>query len=266
MATPFSFDGEGGILERWATHYDADATVDALGNVPAELLAMEFSLMDPIDQYITKYVRLYENLEDEEFVRNFARMEQWIWDGVDVAGEVYREFITEIYQDNRLVRGEYHLGDDRIDVSEIEMPVQQIVGEYDHIVPPESSKPLNDAISSADERLVEFSAGHIGISVSGGAHADLWPDVCDWLADRDTNDTGSTADGGADATGDSVTGTNGHAPEIETIRGIGPTYAERLHDAGIDTVADLAEYDPETLAEIADTSASRTSFWLEQGA
>ena len=266
MATPFSFDGEGGILERWATHYDADATVDALGNVPAELLAMEFSLMDPIDQYITKYVRLYENLEDEEFVRNFARMEQWIWDGVDVAGEVYREFITEIYQDNRLVRGEYYIGDDRIDVSEIEMPVQQIVGEYDHIVPPESSKPLNDQVSSADERLIEFSAGHIGISVSGGAHANLWPDVCDWLADRDATEAGPTADDGADATGDSVTNTNGHAPDIETIRGIGPTYADRLHEAGIDTVADLAEYDPEQLAEIADAAASRTAYWIDQAA
>jgi polyhydroxyalkanoate synthase len=193
-------------------------------------------------------------------------MEQWIWDGVDVAGEVYREFITEIYQDNRLVRGEYYIGDDRIDVSEIEMPVQQIVGEYDHIVPPESSKPLNDQVSSADERLIEFSAGHIGISVSGGAHANLWPDVCDWLADRDATEAGPTADDGADATGDSVTNTNGHAPDIETIRGIGPTYADRLHEAGIDTVADLAEYDPEQLAEIADAAASRTAYWIDQAA
>jgi polyhydroxyalkanoate synthase len=274
MATPLAFDGTGGILERWANHYDPDTTVEALGNLPAELLAVEFSMMDPVDQYITKYVNLYENIEDEDFVRNFARMEEWIWDGVDVAGEAYREFINDIYKDNQLVNGEYELGDEPIDLSDIEMPAQQIVGKYDHIVPSESSKPFNDLISSEDERLVEFGAGHIGISVSGKAHAELWPDVCEWFAERDastaeaeTAETGTTTDPDVSAGGrisvDSAEATSGHAATVDAVDGIGPTYAERLAGAGIETVADLREHDPEELAEIADTYPSRTENWLE---
>jgi polyhydroxyalkanoate synthase len=184
MATPVALDGTGGVLERWATHFDPETLVGALGNVPAELLAFEFAMMDPVENYVTKYVRLYENIEDDEFVENFARMERWIWDGVDVAGETFREFVTEIYRENSLVEGEYHLGEERVDIGAVEMPVQQVVGEYDHIVPPESSKPLNDAVGTDDERIVEFDAGHIGISVSSGAHEELWPDVCAWLAER----------------------------------------------------------------------------------
>jgi polyhydroxyalkanoate synthase len=275
LATPIAFGRDEGLLERWANHYDPDTTVAAMGNLPAELLAVEFSLMDPIDQYITKYVTLYENFEDEDFVRNFARMEQWIWDGVDVAGEVYREFINDIYQENQLVNGEYHLGDDPVRIEDITVPTQQIVGHYDDIVPPESSKPYNDLVSSEDERLVEFRAGHIGISVSGKAHKELWPDVCSWFAERDASKhragsdvtqpeesepTVSSPDG---VSVDSAEATSGHAATVDAVEGIGPTYAERLSGAGIETVDELRQYDPEELAEIADTYPSRTENWLE---
>jgi polyhydroxyalkanoate synthase len=185
LATPVAVDGTGGVLERWASHVDPETLVGTLGNVPAELLAVQFAMMDPVENFVTKYVHLYENIEDDEFVENFARMERWIWNGVDVAGAVFREFVTDIYQENRLVRGEYVLDGRRVDLDEVGMPVQQVVGEYDHIVPPESSRPLNDAVGTDDERIVEFAAGHIGISVSSRAHETLWPDVCEWLADRD---------------------------------------------------------------------------------
>jgi polyhydroxyalkanoate synthase len=185
MATPFAFDGAGGLLEHWANHYSADVVVERLGNIPAELLAVGFSMMDPVDQYLTKYVRLFENIQDEAFVANFSRMEQWIWDGVDVPGAVYREFLDDIYTDNKLARSEFELDGERVDLSTIEVPVLQIVGEYDHIVPPESSKPFSETVASEDERIIEFPAGHIGISVSSKAHRELWPDVCDWFADRD---------------------------------------------------------------------------------
>ncbi len=255
MATPYVFEGTGGILEHWASYFDPDTVVDALGNLPADFLAVSFSMMDPIDQYISKYVRLYENVENEAFVENFARMEQWIWDGVDVVGEAYREFISDIYQDNQLVEGEYTLGDQPIDLSDIDVPVQQIVGEYDHIVPPESSRPINDHVSSEDQRLIEFPAGHIGISVSSSAHDRLWPDVTDWLAARDVSRE--------DVDADEETATGDDAAHVSTVRGIGQTFADRLEAADIETVTDLRDHDAEELAEVADTYPSRTEDWLD---
>jgi len=198
MATPVSLDGTGGILERWAEHFDPVQAADVLGNVPGELLAMEFAMMDPVDQFVTKYVRLYENLEDDAFVENFARMERWIWDSVDVAGRAFHEFVDGVYRDNHLARGEFSLDGDPVDLSAIEVPLCQIVGEYDHIVPPASSKPLGDLVGSDDQRLIEFSAGHIGISVSSSAHDELWPEVTDWLGERSAPlaETPSTAEDG----------------------------------------------------------------------
>ena len=248
MATPVAFDDTGGILERWARHYDPEVAVETYGNLPAELLSYEFSLMEPVENYVTKYVRLYENIEDESFVANFARMEQWIWDGVDVAGEAYREFVSEVYKKNQLVEDAITLDEERVVLGDVRVPVLGIVGQYDHIVPPESSKPLNDLVGSEDERLIEFPAGHIGISVSSKAHDRLWPEVCEWYAAR------SAPPGGA--------GTDDDETPVEAVHGVGPTYAERLTTAGIETVSDLHEYDPRVLAAVADTSPARADQWL----
>lgn len=184
MATPVAMDGNGGVLEQWANYLDPETITDTYENVPAELLAVTFALLNPVDNFLGKYVRFLENIDDEEFVANFARMERWTWDGVDVAGAVFREFLDEIYEQNNLVTGELSLNGKRVDPSEIEIPVVQIVGEYDHIIPPASSRPLNDVIASDDERIIEFGAGHIGISVSARAHETLWPTVCEWYAKR----------------------------------------------------------------------------------
>ena len=297
MATPVAFDGTGGILERWATYFDPQVAVETLGNMPAELLSVEFSMMNPVDQYITKYVQLYENIEDDAFVENFARMERWIWDGVDVAGAAFAEFVGEVYKDNNLVAGEYDLDGEPVDLEDVEVPVLTVVGEYDHIVPAESSRPVVDLVGSGDTRLVEFPRGHIGISVSGKAHDELWPEVCEWYAARDLHgadgaDAG-TAEGSADGADDEAAaarasvravaeraraaagarrgagsstadGATDGTADVEAVDGVGPTYAGRLREAGIETVADLADHDARLLAAVADASEGRVERWLEQ--
>jgi len=259
MATPVVLDDTGGILERWARHYDPAVTAETFGNLPAELLALEFALMDPVENTLGKYVTLLENIDDEEFLATFARMEQWIWDGVDVAGEAFREFVTEVYLRNNLIEGGVTLGGDRVDVAAIDVPLLQVVGTHDHIVPPESSKPLNERVASEDERIVEFDAGHIGVSVSSRAHDELWPEVRAWYAERSQPDGETVGDGDANSEGPPE---NGHR-ELESVRGIGPTYAGRLAAAGIDAPAQLREYEPELLAAIADTSPGRAEGWLD---
>lgn len=184
MATPVVFDGTGGVLERWASWYDPVTAAETYGNVPAELLAAGFVLMEPVENLVGKYVRLFENADDEDYVELFARMERWTWDGVDVAGRVFAEFVDDVYRNDRLVDGDISLCGEQVDPATVDVPLLQIVGQHDHIVPPESSRALNDIVASEDERLVEFPAGHVGISVGSRAHEELWPEVCSWLADR----------------------------------------------------------------------------------
>ncbi|MFO7834508.1 MAG: class III poly(R)-hydroxyalkanoic acid synthase subunit PhaC, partial [Halohasta sp.] len=189
MAAGLCFDNTGGVLELWGEeeYYDAEQVADAFGNIPADFLDIGFALMDPVSNYVSKYLRLYDNVEDDEFVENFARMERWLDEGIDVAGETYREFIEEIYQDNKLARNEFSLGDDHVDLAAIEMPIVQVIGHYDHLIPPESSTGFNDLVPG-EVTTFEAQSGHIGLSVSSSSHDELWPNVAQWFAERSQPD------------------------------------------------------------------------------
>ncbi|WP_226479833.1 class III poly(R)-hydroxyalkanoic acid synthase subunit PhaC [Natrinema amylolyticum] len=194
MASGLCFDDSGGVLELWGgeEYYDPEVVTETFDNVPAGFLDVGFALMDPIANNVTKYVRFYDNMEDEDFVENFARMERWLDEGIDMAGEAYEEFIRDIYQDNQLYENELYLGGEHVDISNIDMPVLQIVAEYDHLIPPEASKPFNDVIASDDTEILEFATGHIGMSVSSRSHDELWPQVSEWFEERSNGtETGS---------------------------------------------------------------------------
>jgi polyhydroxyalkanoate synthase len=51
---------------------------------------------------------------------------------------------------------------------------------------------------------------------------------------------------------------------LQTLDGIGTTYEERLHDAGITTMTQLAAAELAPLADRLDLSKSRMTAWIEQ--
>lgn len=88
----------------------------------------------------------------------------------------------------------------------------------------------------------------------------------------DTDTDGSGADDTAAGSDVDPTGPGAHtddgeetdAEPVDVIKGIGPTYAERLGEHGIETVTDLADADADAVAEAAQTSQSRVSGWIER--
>ncbi len=51
---------------------------------------------------------------------------------------------------------------------------------------------------------------------------------------------------------------------VDSIKGIGPSYAKKLGEAGVNTVDDLAGAEPETLAEQTGIAESRIQNWIDQ--
>ena len=133
---------------------------------------------------LDKYVSLLEHANVRRFVEDFYRMEHWIYDNPAAAGEVFREFVKYGYQQNQLVKGNLRIKGEKVDLKRITQPLLNIIAEKDDLVPPAMSTPLNDLVSSRDKTLLKHPNGHIGLSVSNRALAELWPKVGKWLAKR----------------------------------------------------------------------------------
>ncbi|MGH8611888.1 MAG: class III poly(R)-hydroxyalkanoic acid synthase subunit PhaC [Gammaproteobacteria bacterium] len=182
--TPVDFHTPADLLSHWVRKVDIDLLVDTLGNMPGEMLNWTFLSLKPYRLMGQKYLDMVNILDDPEQAKNFMRMEKWIFDSPDQAGEAFREFTKQFYQNNGLMKGEVEIGGKRIDLKKITMPVLNIYAAADHLVPPASSKALGGCIGTKDYTAVEFPGGHIGIYVSGKAQKLIPTAVSTWLAER----------------------------------------------------------------------------------
>jgi polyhydroxyalkanoate synthase len=186
MVAPVDFDTRDGLLNVWSKVLDADLMVDVLGNIPGEFMNLGFLWLKPFQLILDKYVGLLDNIDDPAIVQNFLRMEKWIFDSPDQAGETIRKFIKDLYQGNKLVKGEFELGGRRVDLKQATMPILNIYGEQDHLVPPRCSCCIDELVGSKDVTTKAYPLGHIGMYVSSRAQTDIAPTVAEWLASRST--------------------------------------------------------------------------------
>jgi poly[(R)-3-hydroxyalkanoate] polymerase subunit PhaC len=184
MVTPVDFHTPDNMLSNWVRDLDVDLFVDTLGNVPADLMNYCYLMLKPFRLNLQKYVGLVDILDDKNAVEDFLRMEKWIFDSPDQAGEAFRQFIKQFYQGNGFVNGGITVGEKEVHLGMVEMPVLNIFAEQDHLVPPASSQAMKGLVGSSDYTELSFRGGHIGIYVSGRAQKQVPQTIHDWLAKR----------------------------------------------------------------------------------
>ena len=184
MVTPVDFHTPDNMLSNWVQEMDVDLFVDTLGNVPADLMNWCYLMLKPFRLNLQKYVGLVDVLDDRKALEDFLRMEKWIFDSPDQAGEAFRQFIKQFYQGNGFVKGGIDIGGRAVDLRSVDMPVLNIYAEQDHLVPPSSSKALAGLVGSDDYSELSFKGGHIGIYVSSRAQREVPGAIHDWLAQR----------------------------------------------------------------------------------
>ena len=184
MVTPVDFHTRDNMLSHWTQEMDVDLLVDTLGNVPGDLMNFCYLTLKPYRLNFQKYVGLVDILDDKTEVENFLRMEKWIFDSPDQAGEAFRQFIRDFYQGNKLKEGGLEIGGKAVDTKKITMPVLNIFAEQDHLVPPDASRALRGVVGTKDYTEIAFKGGHIGIYVSGRSQREVPPAIHEWLKKR----------------------------------------------------------------------------------
>jgi polyhydroxyalkanoate synthase subunit PhaC len=184
LVTPVDFSTNDGLLFRWSKNINFDRLVDTYGAIPGEFLNNGFSMLKPMMK-VNKYMGVLDMMQDKEKVLNFLRMEKWINDSPDQAGECFRQFMKDLYQGNKLIKGELVIGNQKVSLKNVTMPVMNIYAAEDHLVPPAATIPLNDHVGTKDNELYKFPGGHIGVFVGARSQKELAPAVAKFLGNRD---------------------------------------------------------------------------------
>jgi len=80
----------------------------------------------------------------------------------------------------------------------------------------------------------------------------------------DSSEAAEPAEAAASGEAEVAVDDDDRGASVEEIKGIGPAYAERLAEIGIESVADLAAADAEAVAEGASVGEKRATTWIER--
>jgi polyhydroxyalkanoate synthase subunit PhaC len=192
--TPIDFHAEDpnkplghGFINLWTRNLsaeDVDRLLAAHGNLPGELMGSVFASMTPMRTLLKYNLDLAELASDRQKLLNFLRMEKWLVDRPHHPGEVARQWIKDLYQQNKLVEGTFELGGHRVNLADVSMPVLNIFAKDDHIIPPAMTRNIGERLGTKDYTELALPAGHMGVFVSGKTQGMLGKSIVQWLSER----------------------------------------------------------------------------------
>ncbi len=180
LAGPFDFS-EAGLLgtmvdPRW---FDP-AAMTAPGNLSPTQMQSGFVALRPPAQ-LAKWVGLIDKHDDDEALDAIHALETWASDNIPFPATAYVTYIKELYQENRLVKGEHRVGGEAVDLGRITCPVLTVATDRDTICPLGAARALHDRTKSPANELFVVSGGHVGAVVGSKARKVLYPKLVSWF-------------------------------------------------------------------------------------
>ena len=169
MSTPIDFKTDKDTMSKILQHINLDLLY-SVPYVSGSMLNSFFSMLAPYSVLQKKYLSLIAKQDDPEFVEKFLLMENWRMDSPKVSGAVLAEFIHIFYHSNAFCDKPIEIEslDLRLEIK-IGVPVLNLYGLKDRLVPPEASRALSGmVINNSLYNEVCFDCGHIGMYTLGG--------------------------------------------------------------------------------------------------
>src|SRR5205823_10332565 len=99
-------------------YFDVDRVLQALGNMPAGLIAYGAKMLKPVENFVGGYVRLPDNLDNPQVVESWHAMHTWVNDAIPLAGGAYRQLIVDFYRGNKLMHGTLTIRGEKVDLND----------------------------------------------------------------------------------------------------------------------------------------------------
>lgn len=182
MATPIDFQCLGAVPALLREGRIAlEELIDETGNVPAKMVLSVLKTFNPTGD-LTSYATLLQHLDSREYIAAHEALVGWVHDHIPFPGTCFRQTVEWFIRDDRLVQGVVPFAGRDVDVRSIHCPVLNVVADADHLITPDSNRPIVDLISQLDD--LHLKAGHVGLIIGGTAQRRSIPQIADWLAEH----------------------------------------------------------------------------------
>ena len=142
--------------------------------------------MHPDEQYVDKYVRLYEHIDDPEYLSKTEAFSAWYEHTIDLPGRWYLQAINELFKQNRLAAGRFVGLGRQLSLRDIRCPLYLLAGESDDITPKEQVFAAENLVSTPRQDIVKAVApgGHIGLFMGSRPLRQFWPQIAKWILEQ----------------------------------------------------------------------------------
>jgi poly(3-hydroxybutyrate) depolymerase len=139
--------------------------------------------MHPGAQYVDKYLRLYEQIDDPDYVSKTEAFESWYENPIDLPGRWYLQAVSQLFKENRLAKGEFVGLGRRLSLREIRCPVYLLAGDADDITPKEQVFAAEQLVGTPKARIAKALApgGHVGLFMGAKTLRERWPEIARWI-------------------------------------------------------------------------------------
>ena len=187
LTAPLDFSNRDSLtFARWTDerYFDVEKVLGLFGNMPGEMIDYGSKALKPVENYISNYLKLWDNLDSPQVVESWRAMNTWVTDKIPIAGGAFRQLIVDLYRNDRLMKGELVIRGERVDLGKLTANLLTVIAEGDHITPPCQSENIGAKIGALDKEVFRVPGGHIGMMAGSGANKRVWPHIDGWLGGR----------------------------------------------------------------------------------
>ena len=153
------------------------------GRMRGQMMLAGWKSMNPEEQYLGKYLDLYQHIEDKNYILRTQTFERWYENPIDLPGAYYLQSIQQIFKENRLAKGQFVALGKRLSLKDIDCPVYLLAGSEDAITTKEQVFDAERYLGTPKAEIVKklASGGHIGLFMGSKTLTECWPHIARWV-------------------------------------------------------------------------------------
>ncbi len=139
--------------------------------------------MHPGEQYLGKFIDLYDHVEDPKYLKRTETFERWYENPIDLPGRYYLQAINLLFRENRLAHGTFTALGRRVTLRDVTCPLYLLAGEADDITTKEQVFAATRLVGTSPAQIAQalVPGGHIGLFMGSRTLTESWPPIAAWL-------------------------------------------------------------------------------------